>query len=144
MWRVRHNGLLRLLPLLALASSCALDIAPEPSAGDWDLDWSGCHSDDECPANEICTGLISPQCSWADVCSSDADCAQEEQCRYRMALGSPGASRKTCTPPADDGCNPGGSETDAAAEEDATWSDREEADGPADNVSDDASTETGQ
>lgn len=136
---IRHMDLQIALAFALLALSPGCEVRMEPSDSEWTFDFSDCHSDDECPANEICTGLVSATCSWADVCTSDADCAPEEHCDYRMALGSPGASRKTCTHPPDDGCNPGSTDMDAAVERDAASFDGEVSDGAPEDVSEDSS-----
>jgi hypothetical protein len=62
-------------------------------------------SDDECPPGTVCLGrLFSNSCEPAKICTSDAECPSEQECRLRDGAASligpddPGPTRATCEP----------------------------------------------
>lgn len=85
--------------------------------GDLSFNFDRCASDDDCPAGEVCEGGFGTSCAPYDhaFCSSDADCAGHDQCRYRTnddvpaSTSVPLATRKTCEVCVDDDPCPAGS-----------------------------------
>ncbi len=67
---------------------------------DLDFDFSGCGSDEACPAGQICSAtLLSNVCKDAQICSGDSDCEAWRECRVRgsgFLSGGISRTRTTC------------------------------------------------
>jgi len=97
--RVRNPTYVAALVLAACSSTAA------SGRGSGERSGSGCDSDDDCPAGEICIdSLFGPYCEPPKnrLCAENTDCATHQSCAIRdktdFLCSYPGPTRTTCEP----------------------------------------------